>query len=170
MAFTSSNARLTTRARAGDAAALDALFRRHWPATWRAALAVCASDALAEDAAQDAWLKAIRSLAAFDPTRPFGPWLRRIVVNCAIDAVQRSRAPYLDVDVATTAHRVDADPVVVAAVRRLPVERRVVVALRFWADLTVLEIAEALDIPEGTARSRLARALDDLRAMLEVQR
>ena len=57
-----------------------------------------------------------------------------------------------------------------AAVLQLPIERRAVVALRFWADLSVPEIAELLELPEGTARSRLARALDDLRAMPEVRR
>jgi RNA polymerase sigma-70 factor, ECF subfamily len=164
------DAQLVPRVLAGDEFAAGELFRRHWPGTWRTALAVTASTALAEEAAQDAWIRAIAALARFDATRPFAPWLRRIVVNCALDAARRDRANHRSpVSLAIAAPDDVSDDELVDAVLRLPLERRAVVALRFWADLSVPEIAEALELPDGTARSRLARALADLRAMLEVR-
>jgi RNA polymerase sigma-70 factor (ECF subfamily) len=165
----SSDAQLVSRVLAGDARAAEALFRRHWPASWRAALAICGSPAAAEDAAQDGWVRAVGALAAYDATRPFAPWLRRIVVHCAIDAAHRGRAFEGAVPVGA-GDAAEPDDALVAAVARLPLERRTVVALRFWADLSVPEIAEALGIPTGTASSRLTRALDELRTMPEVRR
>src|SRR5437667_3697948 len=72
-------------ARAGSAADLEALFRRYWPAAFRAAYLVVHDAAAAEDIAQEAFLAALRALDRFDRRRPFGPWLHRIVVNRAID-------------------------------------------------------------------------------------
>ena len=164
------DARLVARVLTRDADAADVLFRRHWPSSWRTALAVCGSYALAEDAAQEGWVRAFTALAQFDRSRPFEPWLRRIVVNCAIDAIGRSPRVTGAVDGERAALPAELDDAVVAAVLRLPVERRVVVALRYWADLSVPAIAESLGIPAGTARSRLARALEELRTMPEVQR
>ena len=166
-----SDAQLVKLVLRGDERAANDLFRRHWPGAWRAALAVCASAPLAEEAAQDAWIRAIAALARFDASRPFAPWLHRIVVNCALDAVRRDRsARSSPVSLDAPTGGTTSDDALVAAVLQLPIERRAVVALRFWADLSVPEIAELLELPEGTARSRLARALDDLRAMPEVQR
>ena len=72
-------------AQRGSAAALEHLFRSHWPRAYRAALLVVGDAAAAEDIAQESFLAAIRALDRFDRRRPFGPWLHRIVVNRAID-------------------------------------------------------------------------------------
>src|SRR5581483_3780829 len=72
-------------AQSGVVSDLDALFRRHWPAAFRAAYLVVHDAAAAEDIAQEAFLAAVRALDRFDRRRPFGPWLHRIVVNRAID-------------------------------------------------------------------------------------
>src|SRR5215213_4241559 len=75
-------------AQAGSEQALEHLYRRHWPWAHRAAYLVVHDAAAAEDIAQEAFLAAIRSLDRFDRSRPFGPWLNRIVVNRAIDWVR----------------------------------------------------------------------------------
>ena len=165
------DAQLVTGILAGDERAAGELFRRHWPGAWRTALTVTASPAVAEEAAQDAWIRAIAALDRFHTTRPFAPWLRRIVVNCAVDALRHDRSAHRSpVSLVAAARDDGSDDALVKAVLRLPVERRVIVALRFWADLSVPEIAEVLELPDGTARSRLARALAELRAMPEVRR
>src|SRR3954454_18717067 len=72
-------------AQRGSSAAMEELFRRHWPRAHRAAFLVVHDAAAAEDVAQEAFLAAVRSLERFDRRRPFGPWLHRIVINRAID-------------------------------------------------------------------------------------
>src|SRR5436190_22051236 len=72
-------------ARAGSVSDFEALFRAHWPRAHRAAFLVVHDAAAAEHIAQEAFLAAIRALDRFDRSRPFGPWLHRIVVNRAID-------------------------------------------------------------------------------------
>src|SRR5207237_8160021 len=72
-------------AQAGSVSDLEALFRAHWPRAYRAAYLVVHDGAAAEDIAQEAFLAAVRALDRFDRSRPFGPWLHRIVVNRAID-------------------------------------------------------------------------------------
>ncbi|HEY3921084.1 MAG TPA: sigma-70 family RNA polymerase sigma factor, partial [Gaiellaceae bacterium] len=78
-------------AQAGSASAVEALFRLHWPNAYRAAYLVVHDAAAAEDIAQEAFLAALRRLDRFDRSRPFGPWLHRIVVNRAIDWVRARR-------------------------------------------------------------------------------
>src|ERR671933_1845840 len=75
----------------GSVADLEALFRHHWPRAYRAAYLVVHDASAAEDIAQESFLAALRALDRFDRTRPFGPWLHRIVVNRAIDHA-RARA------------------------------------------------------------------------------
>src|SRR5216110_347969 len=72
-------------AQRGSASDLEALFRMHWPRVHRAAYLITHDAQAAEDIAQESFLAAIRALDTFDRSRPFGPWLHRIVVNRAID-------------------------------------------------------------------------------------
>jgi RNA polymerase sigma-70 factor, ECF subfamily len=71
-------------AKTGSREAFGELFDRYWPTVWRVAFAVTGRRELANDAAQDAFLKAIDRLDSFDERRRFGPWLSRIAVNRAI--------------------------------------------------------------------------------------
>lgn len=164
-------------AQGGSEQALEHLYRRHWPWAHRAAYLVVHDAAAAEDIAQEAFLSAIRSLDRFDRSRPFGPWLNRIVVNRAIDwARARSlrRETGADVDAGgvpdsvapETTSSVYSDEVV-AALRQLSPEHRAVVVLRYLLDYTPGEIAKALGLPRGTVNSRLRRALDRLGAEME---
>src|SRR3954447_6750000 len=72
-------------AQTGSEAAVEELFRRHWPHTHRAAYLIVRDAAAAEDIAQEAFLSALSALDRFDRRRPFAPWLHRIAVNRAID-------------------------------------------------------------------------------------
>jgi RNA polymerase sigma-70 factor, ECF subfamily len=165
-------------ARRGSTDAVGVLFDRYWTYAWRAAYAVTADRSLADDAAQEAIERAFGALHRFDETRPFGPWLKRIVVNRAIDHLRRRRLEVVH-DEETTFHAWSlgdtADEelrlwAVSDAVASLGAAKRVVVVLHYWLDLPLEEIAGVLGLPVGTVASRLARAKDELRAVLEEQR
>ena len=104
------------------------------------------------------------ALDRFDRSRPFGPWLHRIVVNRAIDWTRarklRSEVELVDTFPAPEAAEHDDDTF--AALSRLAPEHRAVIVLRYLLEFTPGEIAEALDLPRGTVNSRLRRGLDAL--------
>jgi RNA polymerase sigma-70 factor (ECF subfamily) len=161
-------------AQAGSVPDLEALFREHWPRAHRAAYLVVQDAAAAEDIAQEAFLAAIRALDRFDRSRPFGPWLHRIVVNRAIDW-SRARALRAEVGGEALAERAapadrGGDPYsddTAAALASLSPEHRAVIVLRHLLEYTPGEIAKMLELPRGTVNSRLRRGLDELREELE---
>jgi RNA polymerase sigma-70 factor, ECF subfamily len=170
---------LIALAREGSVDAAGALFDRYWTLAWSAAYAVTADRALADDAAQEAIGRAFAALDRYDDTRPFGPWLKRIAINRAIDHLRRGRRlEVLDEESAalhtwalTEAAEEDLHLWAVAdAVAALGAAKRTVVVLRYWLDLPIEEIAGVLGLPVGTVASRLSRAHGELRAALEEQR
>jgi RNA polymerase sigma-70 factor (ECF subfamily) len=167
---------LIALARKGSVDAAATLFDRYWLHAWRAAYAVTADRTLADDAAQEAIEKAFGALDRFDETRPFGPWLKRIVVNRAIDHLRRGRRLAVLNDETAALHGWalgDAPEddlrlwAVADAVAALGAAKRTVVVLRYWLDLPIEEIAGVLGLPVGTVASRLSRALVELRTVLE---
>jgi len=149
---------------------LGAIFDRHWPRVWRAAYAVAGDRELANDAAQDAFIRAGAALHRFDRRRPLEPWLVRIAVNRAIDLVRARRCEAAEeLPEALAFDPPLPDDEVRSALARLGPERRAVIALHYWFDYTTPEIAEVLGVPVGTVNSRLARALRDLRLDLEAR-
>jgi RNA polymerase sigma factor (sigma-70 family) len=169
------DAELIRLAREGSPDAAGALFERYWLLAWRAAYGVIGDRVLAEDAAQDAVARAFGALERFDESRPFGPWLKRIAVNAAIDHLRRSRRAALDDDFTTfrawtLGEGADEDVELVAvaeAVAQLGMAKRMVIVLRYWLDLPLEEIAGVLGLPVGTVSSRLHRAVADLQSALE---
>jgi RNA polymerase sigma-70 factor, ECF subfamily len=163
---------LVRDAQRGSARALEQLFRSHWPRSYRAALLVVNDAAAAEDIAQESFLAAVRALDRFDRSRPFGPWLHRIVVNRAIDwARARSLRRELGVDNAPEPAAAEREPAeraqeLAVALAELGPEHRAVIVLRYLLDYTPGEIAELLDLPRGTVNSRLRRGLDRLEEVL----
>jgi RNA polymerase sigma-70 factor (ECF subfamily) len=162
-------------AQAGSASDLEALFRAHWPRAYRAAYLVVHDAAGAEDVAQEAFLAAVRALDRFDSSRPFGPWLHRIVVNRAIDWA-RARALRREVGAeevvagapasegADVAARPSED--VLAALASLTPDHRAVIVLRYLLEYSPGEISRILELPRGTVNSRLRRGLDSLQGLV----
>lgn len=162
---------LVAEAAAGSREAGEELFGRHWLWAWRLAFSVTRSATAADDVAQDAFERAFRGLPSFNGRSSFRTWLSRIVLNQSVDHTRRqSRAQLLEFTEAPFEWSDDValrDRDLIDAVLALPLERRTVVALRYWARLSPPEIAETLDLPLGTVHSRLARALAELRSRLE---
>jgi RNA polymerase sigma-70 factor, ECF subfamily len=156
----------------GDPAALDVLFRAHWPAAYRTAWLIVRDPHAAEDVAQEGFVAAVGALERFDATRPFGPWLRTIVARRAIDQA-RARASRREVDGVEVLEQVASAPAggspdeeVLAALAALPEDQRTVVVLRHLLELTPSEIAEVVGVARGTVNSRLRRGLDTLAGRL----
>jgi len=128
----------------------------------------------AEDATQEALVKAWRDLPRLrDPDR-FDAWMRRLVVNSCYDEARRT-SRRAEVRMIPTAEPVGDDPGpsfadrdrVDRGLRRIPVEQRAVLVLHHHHGLTHVEIAETLDIPLGTVKSRLRYATEAMRAAIE---
>jgi len=171
---------LVDRAKRGDVGAYEELVRTHQGLAVRTAYVITGQAADAQDAVQEAFVKAYRSLGRFREGAAFRPWLLRIVAN---EAISRRRAAHRHANLALRAAegRLQGDAVpspegaaleqerhreVVAAMSMLRPEDRLVIAYRYWFELSEAEMAEALGCPRGTVKSRLSRALAKLRESL----
>lgn len=168
---------LAERARRGDGAAFAQLVRPHQEIAFRTAYLITRNAADAEDAAQDALVKAYRALPRFRAGAPLRPWLLEIVANEARNRRRSSgRREALVLRAAREAPSGGAAPSpegeavaaderrrLLALVERLPEEQRLAIACRFFLELSERETAAVLAVRPGTVKSRLSRALDRLR-------
>jgi RNA polymerase sigma-70 factor, ECF subfamily len=164
---------LVGRAVAGDRDALDALLREHYDRVYALCLRMTGNEADALDACQEALLAIVRGLPRFDGRSAFPTWAYRVATNACLDELRRRRRrPLANVDDMSVVERRNhpedaADRVdVQAALARLPIDFRSAVVLRDLAGLSYDEIAETLDVPPGTVRSRIARGRAALAADL----
>jgi RNA polymerase sigma-70 factor (ECF subfamily) len=166
---------LITAVRTGSKEAAATLVRRHWGRCHRVAFLITADVGAAEGVAQEAILSALQALDRFDVSRPLEPWLHRIVVSEARDWLRkRAREPELIAD-ADAAHvgvaELELPPAppdeILDHVRRLRPSYRIIIAMRYVLDYTPAEIAEVLEIPPATVRTRLRRALIELRHAID---
>ena len=160
---------LVAAAQAGDKRALDTLLRDHYDRLYAVCRRLTGNDADAADACQEALIAVVRNLAKFDNRSRFGTWAYRIAVNASLDEMRRRkrRARPDDETVRSRTDRANTGPdvgtavadrmVLDDAIAKLPADFRAAVVLRDVAGLDYAEIAEALQIPAGTVRSRIAR-------------
>lgn len=178
MAAAESEAALIVRARRGDGDAYATLVRSHEHAARRAALAIVRSPSDAEEATQEAFLKAYRALPRFRAGMPFRPWLLAIVSNEARN-VRRRSARHLRLAAAASADAPQTDEpadaaalerldhrAVVTALGRLPEPDRRALVARYVAGLDSSEVGAVLGVSPVAARVRIWRALERLRAEL----
>ena len=171
---------LVDRAKRGDVVAYEELVRRHLEIAYRTAFLMSGGASEADDAAQEAFMKAYYALKHFRPGAAFRPWLLRIVAN---EARNRRRSSGRRAALALRVHEdrrpTDAAPspevavlareqraALLDALAALRHEDREVIHCRYFLDLSEAETAAALDCPRGTVKSRLSRALGRLRAEL----
>ena len=168
-------------AQQGDSEAFEVLVRKHEEAAFRVAYLIVRDEAEAQDVAQDAFVRAYRSLAKFDTRRPFQPWLLRIVTNLAINSRRSARRrgemgerytrelqpdggvppPEVSLEATEEAERVWQ------AVGELSEQDQTLLYLRYFLDASEAETAAAVGRPVGTVKSRLHRVLRRLRGVVE---
>jgi RNA polymerase sigma-70 factor (ECF subfamily) len=180
---TVAEARLVVQALAGSQSAFEQIVGRYQRPVISLIARTTGDRALAEDLAQETFVKAFRNLAAFDTTRRLSSWLFRIAHNVAVDAMRRSRRPPGSVDArpiasAGGAHEPSVppgpDPVerqqlgraLEAALAALRPDQRAAIVLRYENGLSFNEIGAVLGMPEVTARSHVHRARKDLARLL----
>ena len=168
---------LICRAARGDAEAFRQLVEAYQTPAYRLAARMCGPDS-AEDVTQEAFLAAWRALPEFRGDCRFSTWLSRLVSNAAIDCLRREKKHRDTGDVddlelpdggpspQEQAERSDTRDAVRRALDRLSPEHRQVLLLRFMQELDYGEIARALNVSEGTVKSRINRAKSKLREVL----
>ena len=161
---------LVVAAEADSRGEVEALFEEHWLTAWRAAYAVTGRADLADDAAQDAFVNAIRSLRRFDRRKPFAPWIAKIAVNRARDLLraERRREVAKSVDTTDVPARTDVSGLLLA-VAALPPEQREAVVLHHVLGFSLKEVAEIVGAPEGTVTSRVGRGVAQVRQTTEAE-
>jgi RNA polymerase sigma-70 factor (ECF subfamily) len=169
---------LIRKAAEGDFAAWEPLIRAHQEPVFRLAYLIVGDADDAEDIAQEAFVRAWRHLGRFDSTRPLRPWLLAITANLARNR-RRSAGRYFSALMRTFQDQPAQADVeehhsqgleageLWRAVRSLRPADQQIVYLRYFLELSTAETAEALQIAEGTVKSRLKRALEKLRARID---
>ncbi|HYW49438.1 MAG TPA: RNA polymerase sigma factor [Gemmatimonadaceae bacterium] len=168
---------LVVRVQRGDSEAYAVLVRRHLPRAQRIAWRMLRHREDAEDAVQDAFLRALERIDQCDPERSFGPWFFRIVATTAINrqrsAKRRETDELSETEVSDVVGPADAAIVgalrndVDAALARLPATQRQLIELVTFEEFTPTEAAKVLEIPAGTARWHLHEARKALRTQLQ---
>jgi RNA polymerase sigma factor (sigma-70 family) len=163
--------------------AFPAVYRDHWARVRRAILRAGVPPRHCDDVVQEAFLRIHEALPRYEPGRKLAPWLLRIAYFAAVDYLRRTEhreEPTRDVDL--MAERVEtrtpeqaawtseAEQLFCALAASLPEPQRIVFLMHEIDDLTVQDIAQALEIPVGTAASRLQRARKDFDAALSRRR
>jgi len=166
---------LVTRAQHGDRGAFTELVRRHREGVINVVYRLCGDVHLAEDAAQEAFIRAWQHLPGYRPRSPFRNWVYRIATNAALDVLRREKET-VDVDAVSlvspgegpeaTLEGKERGERVRQAVLALPSASRAVLVLREYEGLSYREIADTLGIPVGTVMSRLNYARNRLRESL----
>ncbi|MDE2598056.1 MAG: RNA polymerase sigma factor [Rhodocyclaceae bacterium] len=183
-------AELVARAASGETPAFEAIMRRHNRLLFRTARSILKNDSEAEEALQDAYLHAWRGLEGFRSDARLSTWLVRIVANEALGRLRRKTAQIIPLDAAmnsidpeiqasltddpahspeSLAMRAQIRLLLEARIDLLPEAFRTVFMLRAVEEMSVEEVAEALDIPEATVRTRFFRARSLLREGLASQ-
>jgi RNA polymerase sigma-70 factor, ECF subfamily len=174
------DAELIARAREGDVGAYEALVERYRQVAFRTAYLIAHDSADAEDATQEAFVKAYYALDRFRPDAEFRPWILRIVTNEARNRVRSARRrESLALRLAddrpsgasaqapeTAAISSERARTLLEALAGLPERDRLVVSCRYLLELTEAETAATLGLRPGTVKSRLSRALAKLRSRL----
>jgi len=158
-------------------ASFTALFHQYKNLVFRTAFLLLNSEQEAEDALQEIFLRVYKALPSFDPTKgAFTTWLYRITVNYCRSRRRRHVLPTFPLEnarpsdlanVSECVERAENEDIVLRAMAQLSDDLRTVLVLRYYLDLSYREIADVLNIPEGTVKSRLDRAVKTLRGELK---
>lgn len=169
---------LVHAARAGDALAFDGLFYRYRDGIYRLGISITKDPSAAEEIVVDTFARAHRAIERLEPDDSLRPWLYRVAVNLSYNRRPRKGVTFSSLDEGTldiaaeaespgdAAERAERRRVVLACVDTLGPKHRIVVVLHYLNGLNLAEIAEIVECPVGTVKSRLHYALRKLRVQL----
>ena len=179
MSMESSDAHLVERLRTNDFDALGSLFDRYYPQVYRTASVITRDNAVAEDIAQDCFLKLHQYAQRIDTSLPLAPWLYRVTVNLSYTWISRRQKRRVSLETLVDqlmtpswyapdhmAEQGETQQQVRKAISELAFNQRAVIVLHYLSGLSLEEIAEILDCPVGTIKSRLYYARENLRRRL----
>lgn len=156
---------------------IDQYIRQYGKRLYGLCLSLCADPFDADDLYQETWLRAVKNIAQYDPSKDFEPWLTKICVNTYRNVLRRiARSPILDFK---TNEEKDAllcaasdtveDPdysLLYEAIDGLPEKYRVAVILFYFQDMDIAATSHVMGVPEGTVKSRLSKARKLLKEVL----
>lgn len=174
------------RLQQGDIGGLEVLVRLYQVKAVRAADLITRDRQRAQDIVQSAFVRVYHKIHQFDPSRPFGPWFLRIVVNDAVKAVERNREVSLETPLDHSENGLTLGDVlpddtpapdilieqaqlreqVWEALGQLPTDQRAAIVMHYYLGFDVQAMADAVDSPIGTIKWRLHRARERLRTLL----
>ena len=159
------------RARRGDGAAFEQIYRRYSRAAYTLALRLCGRADLAEDVVQEAFMKAIEKLSSYRGDAPFGAWLKRLVANCAIDRL-RAEKRWVDPEFAVLPEPQqesgsEAQVEALGLLARMSAPARAALVLHELEGYSHTELAALFGKSESYSKSLLSRGIARLRGMLE---
>jgi len=170
---------LAVKLKNGDRSALEMLFERHYDSLFGYLFRMTFGDrALAADLAQESFLRVLRGIQTYDTARPFKAWLYGIATNAARNAVasadtRRTESFEADADYPDEAPpfeqtllEAEAASSVIAALRQLPEHQREAIVLFYDQSFSLAQIADTLNIPVGTVKSRLSLGVKRLREII----
>lgn len=177
--FSPSDGDLVRRLQQSDLDALGELFERYRNRVYRTALVIVRDPAVAEDILQDCFLKVYANAHRIDTERPLAPWLYRVTVNLSYTWLSRGKGKRMSIEnvidrlISPMRHAPDRvteqsemRQKVRKAISDLSIDQRVVVVLYYLNGLSLQDIADILDLPVGTVKSRLYYARENLRGTL----
>ena len=178
--YTANETQLVTQAQNGDRNAFSELVRLHAQGVLNVIYRMCGDVHLAEDAAQETFIRAWQNLSSYRPQTSLRNWLYRIAVNVGTDMLRKEKRILPDaiedlhltdsgLELESLVSQQERTALVQKAILSLPDASRAVLVLREYEGLSYQEISSTLDIPVGTVMSRLSYARNLLKAKLEPQ-
>ncbi len=181
MSILPTDRQLVTQIQDGDLDALGILYERYKTPVYRTALAITCDPATAEDILQDSFLRLYKYARRFDTTRPLKPWLYRIAINLAYTSEERKKRWHIPQDGELDwiegpghfspewhAEMSEIQSQVIEAISSLCFSQCVVIVLYYLNSLSLKEIAQMLDCPVGTVKSRLYYGRENLHRKIKV--
>ena len=148
---------------------IERVYRERYVGFRNALVTVTGSHDAARDAVQEAFARALRERAGFRGEGPLEAWIFKIALRIALEARRNRREVELSETIDPALPEPELDPELAAALRSLPPRRRLIVFLRYFADLSYAEIADVCGISEGTVAASLAQARATLLEELECE-
>ena len=171
---------LVERCQAGDTSAFDKLVRKHQSAVYRLVYRMLGGSSEADDVSQEIFLKAYRKIGGFHRQSSFLTWLTRIAINHCINYSRGKRASRFlplglffnqrktpEIEPQRDAEQAERSEKVLLAISALPPRQRTVIVLHYFEDYSYEDIADIMDCPVGTVKSRLFHARKRLKKRLE---